>query len=113
MTGMDRYASRVALLLALGGLMVVLDTTVTFVAVPQLIEQFHSSLAAVQWVTSAYTLALVTVIPTAAWMIDRCGAKRVYLGALMVFLLGSAWRVWRGTSSRSSCFACCKEWAAD
>lgn len=90
MTGMDRYASRVALLLALGGLMVVLDTTVTFVAVPQLIEQFHSSLAAVQWVTSAYTLALVTVIPTAAWMIDRCGAKRVYLGALMVFLLGSA-----------------------
>ena len=78
--------------------MAVLDTTVTIVAIPRLIRDFDSSLALVQWVTTGYALALITVMPTAAWAMSRFGARRVYLVAVGSFTLGSlltgcAWNI--------------------
>lgn len=87
---MDLRAKKVAAVLALGTLMVMLDVTVTVVAIPRLAESFDTNLATVQWVTTAYALALVAVMPTAAWAIRRFGAKRVYLTALVLFVGGSA-----------------------
>ncbi|GAC02411.1 putative drug resistance transporter [Gordonia namibiensis NBRC 108229] len=87
---MDALAKKVASVLALGTLMVMLDVTVTVVAIPRFAESFDTPLSTAQWVTTAYTLALVAVMPTSAWTIRRFGAKRVYLTALTVFVLGSA-----------------------
>ena len=87
---MDLRTKKVAAVLALGTLMVMLDVTVTVVAIPRLAESFDTNLATVQWVTTAYALALVAVMPTAAWAIRRFGAKRVYLTALVLFVGGSA-----------------------
>jgi EmrB/QacA subfamily drug resistance transporter len=86
----DLKAKKVAAILALGTLMVMLDVTVTVVAIPRLAESFDTNLATVQWVTTAYALALVAVMPTAAWMIGRFGASRVYTCALIIFVGGSA-----------------------
>lgn len=96
---MDGRAKKVAAILALGTLMVMLDVTVTVVAIPGLAESFDTNLPTVQWVTTAYALALVAVMPTAAWMIGRFGAARVYICALTLFVAGSAlaglaWNVW-------------------
>lgn len=93
-TGVRRLAS----VLVLGGLMVVLDTTITIVAIPRILEDLHSTLPTVQWITNGYVLALVAVLPTAAWTMQRFGTKRVYLAALAVFTLASglaglAWSV--------------------
>jgi len=87
---MDLRTKKVAAVLALGTLMVMLDVTVTVVAIPRLAESFDTNLGTVQWVTTAYALALVAVMPTAAWAIRRFGAKRVYLTALILFVGGSA-----------------------
>lgn len=87
---MDALAKKVASVLALGTLMVMLDVTVTVVAIPRLAESFDTPLSTVQWVTTAYTLALVAVMPTSAWAIRRFGAKRVYISALTLFVVGSA-----------------------
>lgn len=87
---MDRLAKQVAAVLALGTLMVMLDVTVTVVAIPRLTESFDTNLSTVQWVTTAYALALVAVMPTAAWAIGRFGASRVYITALVAFVAGSA-----------------------
>lgn len=87
---MDARAKKVAAILALGTLMVMLDVTVTVVAIPGLAESFDTNLATVQWVTTAYALALVAVMPTAAWMIGRFGAARMYICALTIFVAGSA-----------------------
>jgi EmrB/QacA subfamily drug resistance transporter len=87
---MDVRARKVAAILALGTLMVMLDVTVTVVAIPRLAESFDTNLATVQWVTTAYALALVAVMPTAAWVIGRFGANRVYIAALIAFVGGSA-----------------------
>ncbi|SNQ45880.1 conserved membrane hypothetical protein [Frankia canadensis] len=91
-TGPARLDRRVRLtlgVLVLGGLMVVLDVTVTNVAIRSLSRDLHAPLSVIQWVTTAYTLALAVVVPVGAWLVGRLGARRVYVLALALFGLGS------------------------
>jgi EmrB/QacA subfamily drug resistance transporter len=50
----------------------------------------HAPLNDIQWVVSAYLLALAAVIPLSAWAVRRYSAFRVYMQALVLFTLGSA-----------------------
>ncbi|MBM0233261.1 DHA2 family efflux MFS transporter permease subunit [Micromonospora sp. STR1_7] len=95
---MDASARRLGWYLTLGGLLAVIDTTVTVVALPKLVGDLGTNLTTIGWVTSGYALALVAVMPTAAWAIGRFGARRTYLTALLLFtagsvLAGTAWNV--------------------
>jgi EmrB/QacA subfamily drug resistance transporter len=95
---MDGTARRLGLYFVLGGLMAVLDTTVTVVAIPRLVSEFAVGLDAVAWVTTGYALALVSVMPLGAWTVNRFGPREVYLAALATFTLGSlctglAWNI--------------------
>jgi EmrB/QacA subfamily drug resistance transporter len=74
----------------LGAVMVILDQTVVNVALPTLESDFNSSLSSVQWIVTAYTLALAAVIPLAGWMTDRFGSKRVFMTSQALFVAGSA-----------------------
>jgi EmrB/QacA subfamily drug resistance transporter len=73
----------------IGMIMVILDSTVVNVAIPNLQESFHASLKTIQWTITGYTLALAAVIPLAGWMTDRFGAKRIFLITIALFTLGS------------------------
>jgi EmrB/QacA subfamily drug resistance transporter len=66
-----------------------LDTTIVNVALDTLGRQLHASVSTIQWVNTAYLLALGMVIPPSAWAGARFGTKRVWLFALGFFLLGS------------------------
>ncbi|MGL5930253.1 MAG: hypothetical protein ACRCY8_15075 [Dermatophilaceae bacterium] len=79
----------VVAVLVVGSLMVVLDTTILTVAVGELSGQFRAPLPAVQWAVTGYTLALATSIPLTAWAVGRWGATRVYLAAVLLFVVGS------------------------
>jgi len=72
-----------------GMIMVILDSTVVNVAMPNLIEYFGSSVTTMQWTITAYTLALSAVIPLAGWLTDRFGAKQIFLITIVMFTLGS------------------------
>ncbi|MGC1784984.1 MAG: MFS transporter, partial [Acidobacteriaceae bacterium] len=50
----------------------------------------HSSLTAIQWVTSGYLLALALMLPLNGWLVERIGAKSLYLWCFSVFTLSSA-----------------------
>jgi len=90
-TAARRAELRLGLSLALGGLVIVLDTTITVVAVPELIRVFDAPLATVQWTTTAYLLALVATMPLGGWLTARVGARRTYVVALLGFAAASAW----------------------
>lgn len=60
----------VLLSVALGMFLVILDSTIMNVAVPKLMSAFNVSLSEIQWVITAYTLALSAVIPLAGWFSD-------------------------------------------
>ncbi|MFT4199889.1 MDR family MFS transporter [Gordonia sp. (in: high G+C Gram-positive bacteria)] len=73
----------------IGATLSFLDTTIVNVAVHSLSDDLHEGLNAVQWVVTAYLLALAAVIPLSGWAARRFGAARVYVVALTVFTIGS------------------------
>ncbi len=87
---LDPHVRRIAIVVVLGSIMTVLDTTIINVALETLSKDLHSSLSEIQWVVSAYLLALAAVIPLTAWAGRRFGAYRVYMAAIILFTLGSA-----------------------
>ncbi|MBQ0825083.1 DHA2 family efflux MFS transporter permease subunit [Streptomyces tagetis] len=66
-----------------------LDATVVNVAVHTLSVDLRAGLGTVQWVVTAYLLALAAVIPVTGWAARRFGAARLYVAALAVFTVGS------------------------
>ncbi|MFI5953850.1 MDR family MFS transporter [Cryptosporangium sp. NPDC051539] len=66
-----------------------LDSTIVNVAVNTLSVDLRAGLGTVQWVVTAYLLALAAVIPATGWAARRFGADRLYVAALAVFTVGS------------------------
>ncbi|HEY4279811.1 MAG TPA: DHA2 family efflux MFS transporter permease subunit [Conexibacter sp.] len=80
----------VAAVVVLGAIMTILDTTIVNVAINTLSKDFDVSLSTIQWVSTAYLLALSTVIPLTGWAADRFGTKRLWMTSVALFVLGSA-----------------------
>ncbi|MBO7742621.1 DHA2 family efflux MFS transporter permease subunit [Paenibacillus sp. MWE-103] len=77
------------LAIIVGIFMVILDSTAVNVAVPKLVDDFHSKLETVQWTITGYALAQAAVIPLAGWMTDRFGSKQIFIVSLVLFTIGS------------------------
>jgi EmrB/QacA subfamily drug resistance transporter len=95
---LDGAILRVAVVVMLGAIMAILDSTVVNVALQTLTVEFKTSFDTIQWVATGYMLALATVIPITGWASDRFGTKRLYLVAITLFLIGSmlagmAWNI--------------------
>jgi EmrB/QacA subfamily drug resistance transporter len=93
---MDRKVWSVAIVVILGAVMSILDTTIVNVALETLQRDLHAPLSTIQWVSTGYLLALATVIPLTGWAATRFGARRVWMVAVAGFtvasgLAGLAW----------------------
>jgi EmrB/QacA subfamily drug resistance transporter len=73
-----------------GAVMSILDTTIVNVALQTLREDLGASLATIQWVSTAYLLALASVIPLTGWAAERFGPRRVWMSVVAAFVLTSA-----------------------
>ncbi|WP_433833552.1 MDR family MFS transporter [Actinoplanes sp. CA-015351] len=82
-------ALRTAIAVLTGGITVILDSTIVSVALHDLATDLSADVATIQWVSTAYLLALGVVIPTVGWLQSRLGAKRLWIAALTLFLIGS------------------------
>src|SRR5256885_2235470 len=89
-TTLNPQLLRIAVVISVGSLMSILDTTIVNVAISALAKSFGTSLVVIQWVSTGYTLALATVIPLTGWAADRFGTKRLYMISLALFAAGSA-----------------------
>lgn len=96
----DPAVWRIGATLVVGALAVVFDTTVVSVALGDLATAFDAPLATVQWVSTGYLLAVFVTIPLAVWAQSRFGGRRLWIGALGGFLLGSVLSAlaWNATS---------------
>ncbi|MCU1528530.1 MAG: family efflux transporter permease subunit [Frondihabitans sp.] len=86
---LDPRVMRVAMVLIVGGLAVVFDTTIVGVALHTLARELHTSVSTIQWVSTGYLLALGVTVPLVGWAQNRFGGKRLWMFALAVFLGGS------------------------
>jgi EmrB/QacA subfamily drug resistance transporter len=95
---LDPKVVKTALILIVGGMAVIFDTTIVSVALHTLALRMHTSVTTIQWVTTGYLLALGIAVPLSTWGLQRFGGKRLWMFALAVFLVGSigsslAWNV--------------------
>jgi MFS transporter, DHA2 family, methylenomycin A resistance protein len=65
------------------------DVTIVNVALPSIQHSLHTTPGDLEWVISAYALALAALIPAGGALGDRYGRKRIFLIGLTVFALGS------------------------
>ncbi len=66
-----------------------LDSTVIATALPAISRSLNESPLTLNMAITCYLLSLAVFIPVSGWVADRFGARRVFQGAILVFLLGS------------------------
>jgi len=77
------------LAIAVAVTMAVLDSAVANIALPAIARQLGVAPAASVWVVNAYQLAIVVLLLPLATLGERIGYRRVYIGGLVLFTLGS------------------------
>lgn len=90
----------------IGTFMAVLDITVVNVGMPAIMGAFHVGISTAEWVITAYMITMTIMLPTAGWLADRYGNKKVYIIGMFLFTLGSwlcgrAWTDWFLIGSRA------------
>ena len=94
--GLPRDVRRIAVVVVIGAIMSILDTTIVNVALETLRIDLGAPLSTIQWVSTGYLLALATAIPLTGWAAERFGPRRVWMTAVAAFvvtsgLCGLAW----------------------
>lgn len=89
---------RVAIVLVLGAIAPMLDTTMVNIAVNHFGQDFRASLDTVQWIITGYVLSMGIAVPFSGWLIQRFEGKAVYFMAELLFLISSvlagfAWNI--------------------
>ena len=81
---------RLAAVIAFGGVMAGLDTSVANVGLEAIARDLRAELGAVQWVSTGFLIALAAALPACGWLSRRFGGGRVWLAALAAFTVASA-----------------------
>ena len=69
--------------------MAMLDNTVVNVALPKIQDQFGSGVSGLAWIIDGYTLMFAAFMLTGGTLGDLYGRKRIFLGGLVIFTVGS------------------------
>lgn len=87
----DKHRSHwwILILLALAQFMVVLDVSIVNVALPSIQASFHMSESSLQWIVTAYTLALGGFLLLGGRAADLYGRKKLFIIGTVLFGLAS------------------------
>jgi EmrB/QacA subfamily drug resistance transporter len=78
-----------AIIIACALFMEFLDATVLATALPTMARDFHVRAPEMSVALTSYLLALAVFIPASGTLADRFGARRVFRGAIIAFMVGS------------------------
>ena len=73
----------------IGVFMSILDTSIVNVAISTIMNVFGTDAAGVEWVSTAYMLAMGMIVPMSGWLGEKLGVKQLYIWSLVVFTAGS------------------------
>ncbi|MEW9528419.1 MFS transporter [Microbispora sp. NPDC049125] len=95
--GTTRHERLVLTTLCLGMFMAMLDNVVVSNALPRIDAELHTGIVGMQWVVEGYSLCFAGLLFVGGSLGDRWGRRRLYLGGLALFTLGSALTALAGT----------------
>ena len=85
-----RHRTAVFVVTALASFMAALDLSIVNVAFPDIEASYpDSSQAALAWIITAYSIVFGALLVTGGRTGDRLGRRRIFLGGILVFLVGS------------------------
>ena len=79
----------IPIVLAVALFMEHMDATVIATSLPAIAADIGTSPITLKLALTSYYVALAVFIPVSGWMADRFGAKRIFRGAILVFVAGS------------------------
>src|SRR5215471_12648375 len=71
------------------GLMAFLDISIVNVGLNDIRANFGTPLDRIAWISTAYAMANITVIPLSGWLLRRYGFRRYYTASILVFTFAS------------------------
>lgn len=74
----------------IGTFMAALDGSIVNISLPPMAAQFGSTLTQIEWVVLSYMIGFAVSIPLTNWLRETVGFRRLYMGSLTIFILGSA-----------------------
>jgi len=80
----------VSVSIAFGSLMATIDSSIVNVALPNIRGELGASIQEITWISTAYMVAMVLVMPLTGFLGGFFGQKRVYLASMILFVVGSA-----------------------
>jgi len=86
---LDRSILKLAAVVMVGALTPLLDMTMVTVALSRIAAGFGASVGTIQWVSAGYLLSIAITIPTTGRLVERFGARMMWLTALVIFCAGS------------------------
>ncbi|MBJ9942397.1 MFS transporter [Burkholderia multivorans] len=84
-----RALARIVATVSVGFVVTQLDVTIVNIALAHMAAALHLSVAGLQWVVDAYTLAFAVLMLSAGALGDRFGARRLYVAGLALFAFAS------------------------
>jgi EmrB/QacA subfamily drug resistance transporter len=88
--GLDHAHWMVPVLVTLIGMfMSILDSSIVNVAISTMMNVFNTDTAGIEWVSTAYMLAMGMIVPMSGWLGEKLGLKELYIWCLVVFTVGS------------------------
>lgn len=81
--------TRLVVVLVVGGIMPIVDTTIVAIGLRDIGVALGADVATLQWVSTAYLLALAVVIPVVGWLQGRVGGRATWIAGSVVFLASS------------------------
>ncbi|WP_322045441.1 DHA2 family efflux MFS transporter permease subunit [Paraburkholderia sp. J67] len=85
----DARVWKVALVVSIGSFMAQMDATLVNVSLSTIGHALGAPIAMTQWIVSGYLLAMALMLPLNGWLVDRVGAKRLYLFCFAGFTFAS------------------------
>ena len=76
--------------IAFGSLMATIDSSIVNVALPNIRGELGASIQEITWISTAYMIAMVLVMPLTGFLGGFFGQKRVYLASMVTFVGASA-----------------------
>ena len=85
----SRPLARIIATVSIGFVVTQLDVTIVNIALANIGADLHASVARLQWIVDAYTLAFAVLMLSAGVLGDRLGTRRMYAAGIALFALAS------------------------
>lgn len=87
--GIEKEKRQMIGVLLVGTFITVLNAMLLTSALPAIMADMQISATTVQWLTSGYSLTEAVVIPLAAFLMGRFDTRKLFLGGMSIFAVGS------------------------